>query len=173
MHTLISGRSGSGKSTLAFHLAKIAIKRNNIVVFDPFESSQWPSCKIFTDIDELKNFLENNYNYIVFFDEAGVSLNRYDAEHNWFSAISRHYGHKMNFIGQRWSQFNPLLRANCSNNFILNQPTEDIDKIIQEYNVNLELTIPRFCCYWIRPFARPVKLRVDKSRIYNGWTNKG
>lgn len=165
MHTLISGRSGSGKSTLAFHLSRIARRRSRVMVFDPFTASGWDADEIYDDIDNLKSRLEETDGAVVFLDEAGQYLNRYDADHHWFATVSRHYGHRVHFIAQRWSQFPPIIRTNCSANYVLNQRREDIDQIMIDYDCEIDPIIPQFQGYWLRNFKPPIKFSVHPDRL--------
>jgi hypothetical protein len=96
-------------------------------------------------------------------------LNKFDNNHNWIATTSRHYGHRVYFVGQRWSQFSPIIRANCSSVFTFDQPRIDIEKLELDYGVTLDKEIPRFNCYWLRNFHTPIKLHIENGRLQQGW----
>ncbi len=173
MHTLITGMTESGKTTLARITAVGLIrKKKQVWVLDPCDDDQWADgCRVFNDIETFLPAVRSKTDLFLFVDESGYSLDRYEPEHNWLATTSRHQGHSVTFIGQRFTQLAPIIRTNCSQCYMFAQPRKDIEAVAEEFNEDSLLEAPKlqqFEFVRLGRFSPPLhgRVRWQNMKVY-------
>ena len=114
MHTLIIGGTESGKTTLAKRIVGAAKNEGLLsIVYDPLANTDW-GAEYQTDNEEL--FLRcvwASRNCLIFCDEAGETVQRYNPDMAKIFTRGRHYGHSCFALAQKSTQINPLVRDQC------------------------------------------------------------
>jgi energy-coupling factor transporter ATP-binding protein EcfA2 len=142
MHNLIIGRTGCGKSTLAKQKAKIFKKkfRRRVAVLTAVpDSKDWCCDVYFNSPKKFVQFVFSHTNYILFIDEGGTTIGRYNYEMEKVATMGRHYGHLAYFIAQRAKQISLTVRCQCSNVFVFKSSASDIKDIDNEFVCKGEL----------------------------------
>jgi len=136
MHQLILGQTESGKSTLSKILAVELLKRGKkVAILDPLSDPNWVGTFKTDDIEELREYLENERSVYVFIDESGQYFNEgNDASHIWLATRSRHFGHSITFIGQRSIQIPKTMRDQCSRLYLFTSSRTDGKIHVEEWN---------------------------------------
>ncbi len=145
-------------------------------VLDPI-GDVWPDKVIlYSEIDKYINDLQSSENVFGFVDESGYMLDRYEPQHAWLATTSRHQGHSITFIGQRFTQLSPIIRTNCSQCFMFAQPRADIEAIAEEYNDDTIITAPKLKQFEFLRLARfdsPYRGTVNPRTMKLHLTEKG
>ncbi len=134
-HTLILGMTEAGKSTLAKILVK-GLKETGkvkIAVLDPVLDPDWGADFITKNPEEFLEYAKKNQNHFLVIDEGGTSIGKYNAEMDWLTTTSRHWGHSSIIISHRWAQLSNTLRANVSKLFLFALSIKDTDLIADEW----------------------------------------
>ncbi len=119
--------------------------------------------------DLLTEVFTRRINCYVFVDDAGESMNRYDAAHTALATRARHRGHNVIFMAQRGSMLSPTVRAQCERAWLFSLPQQDWYDYCQEFCCPLPLPPPPavrgqgvLLARYAVPVARP--FRVDFTR---------
>ena len=125
----------SGKTTLAKQLAR-TYKHNNIgvLVLDPLNDGGWSCDFITSDPEEFLRVYWDSCQCMVFIDESGDSVGRYDNAMIKTATRGRHWGHSNHYITQRGQQIARTVRDQCSNLFLFNTALEDCKVHAKEWN---------------------------------------
>lgn len=145
-HAVILGQTLSGKTTYAMKWA--AYYRSHgvgVVVLDKYKNPEWCADWITSDPAEFMEFIKNPDKCLgcaLFADEAGDSISRYDAESNWCTTQSRHFGHRFHLITQRAQMVSTTVRSQCSICVCFNVGPKDAKIYAEEFNNPLLLQAP-------------------------------
>lgn len=118
-HKLITGMTESGKSTFAMILCK-AFKSKGIptAVLDPMLDPNY-DCTFHTDNpDEFSKWWRLNQKGMLFVDEAGESIGRYNEPMQQIVTRARHWGHTAWLCCQGGTQLPPIVRSQCTDFFV-------------------------------------------------------
>lgn len=143
-HCLIAGMTESGKTTLAklicFQLSKRGIPT---AVLDPLRDPEWATEKQFHEPAEFLAFVKANRSFVLFVDEGGQSIGRYNKEMEWLATQSRHFGHSCFFISQGVTQLPPIIRQQCSKFYVFACGESNSKLIAEECNEPLLKSVTR------------------------------
>ena len=118
MHQLLVGQTLSGKTTLARQLAGIYKQAGfGVLVLDVLNDPRWPCDFRTDDADEFLDVVWSSRRCMVFIDEAGDSVGRYNEAMNKTATRGRHWGHVMHYCTQRITSLAPLVRDQCTGLF--------------------------------------------------------
>lgn len=134
-HSLISGMTESGKSTLAKMLCS-QFKEQGIgtIVYSAIDLNGW-NCDFKTsNIESLKQSVNNSRLCMVFIDEADTVCSLKQPENNFLAVRSRHRQHSVYFITQRPNMINPNIRGQCKNLFLFNIHYNDAKDLSKQWN---------------------------------------
>ncbi len=166
MHTLIVGITESGKTTLAKKLSKKFVSEgfNVIVLTSVFD--EWPVGVIVYDDQEkfLKAFWASK-RCVVFIDEGGETIGRFNKSMEQTATKGRHYGHTCFFMGQRATLINATVRGQCSQLFCFSQGSKDAELLAEEWNQPELKEAPllrRGECFVVRRFGENGKRYIAK-----------
>lgn len=133
MHTLVVGRTNSGKTWICKKLAaKFKKQGYKILVLDPMGSG-WDCDFITADPKAFLNMVWKSENCILFVDEGGQTIGRFNAEMDRLATQSRHFGHKCFFITQRPKQLSTNVREQCSELITFKQSLSTTKDLADEF----------------------------------------
>jgi hypothetical protein len=147
-HSGILGMTESGKTTLAVNLSKLYYRNGySIIVLDPMCDPRWrpegyrdplpgEERRFFQTADPdvfLKTFWDST-GCMVFIDESGDTVGRYDIAMQQTATKGRHWGHSVHFLSQRGAQINRTVRDQWSNLFLFNTAKKDAELHAHEWN---------------------------------------
>jgi len=134
-HCMLIGQTSSGKTSLAVEFAnQLANQGMPVVVLDPFLDRRWSAHYQTTDAQEFLSKLKTEFLCCAcFVDEALLTLER-KAEFNWLAGASRHRGHVVHFLGQRYAQLSPGIRDNCARLALFNCSVDYAKDAAREFN---------------------------------------
>ena len=125
-------------------MATALLQRNEKVIVLDYVCAQWPAGVAMTRRADLAiAFMRDNPGCHAFIDETALVTDRYNPEHNFFSATSRNYGGNVTFIGQRPTMLPPTVRANTDRLYMFTLAGPDIEILAQEFARPELLTLPR------------------------------
>jgi hypothetical protein len=134
MHSLICGITESGKTTLGKHLASIHRKQGFHIHVLTSVWDAWDADFLTDDKDEfLKAFWESR-SLIVFVDEGGETVGRYDETMKATATRGRHYGHSCYYIVQASREINPTIREQCTQLFLFNCGRKTAETLAEDWN---------------------------------------
>jgi hypothetical protein len=114
MHMLILGMSESGKTTLGCILSKsYRDSGKGVIVFDPLNEPKWHTNHIYTDQNQFLDVYWNSRRCMVFIDESGESVGRYNDLMIRTATRGRHWGHTNHYLTQRGTQLSKTVRDQC------------------------------------------------------------
>lgn len=132
-HNLIIGMTESGKTTLAKLVCSEAKKKGvKTAVLDPLHD-EWDCDFQTSNQDEFLTYVRSNQKHMLFIDESGTSIGRYNPAMEWLATTSRHLGHSCWFIMQGSAQVMPIIRTNCSKCFLFATDARMTDIIASEF----------------------------------------
>lgn len=70
---------------------------------------------------------------MVFIDESGEMIGRFNDEMFWLATRARHYGHVSHFITQRATALAPTVRTQCSRAFVFRSAPSDARIMADEF----------------------------------------
>lgn len=139
LHILIVGNVGSGKSIMAKVIAEDAARAgNNVIVFDPTQSTGWPDTA--TKYADAEAFLEDAPNFrdsYVFIDESPRVWNFDEDAANELIVEGRHKGLLFIIIAQRSRQVRPNARNQCETVLAFRQQISDSKILAEEYHTDM------------------------------------
>lgn len=151
-HSLILGMTESGKTTLSKRLARYYFGMGfAVIVLDPMNDPGWkPELKDPSDLelkyqirkrfyqtDDPEKFLSVFWNArqaMVFIDEAGDAVGKYDVAMQQTATKGRHWGHCVHFLSQRGAQLSPTVRDQCGHLFLFTTSLRDSKIHSDEWN---------------------------------------
>ena len=162
---LIVGMTESGKTTLAHKLAsEYKESGRKIIILDPIGGSRWATYGETTT--SPKRFLRRVWatkSCAVFVDEASTVLSKADDDFTRLATISRHWGHRVHFIAQRYTAMPPVYRHQCSYLYLFASGRKDGEVLAEEWNCE-ELQnahkLPKGTCYTLRRHGKVATVRV-------------
>lgn len=163
MHTIICGTTLTGKTTLGRILAREARKRKIMsMVFDRRDSGY--CCDIV--VQSFNRFLElaqASSNMMLFVDDCPTVLKRGEDSHKWLTTESRHQGHSVVLMAQRYMMIPKDNRDNCDTVWMFRQSLSDCQEIANDFGYD-----------WhdIRPGRKPMEklhfLKINSDGIRSG-----
>lgn len=134
-HSLILGMTESGKTTLAKRLAeKYRAQGFSILVLDPMNDPGWPADYRTSDPDEFLRVFWNSRKCMVFIDESGDAIGRYNKPMERTATRGRHWGHSCHYLTQRGAQISQTVRDQCSHLFLFASSLKDRKLHAEEWN---------------------------------------
>ena len=142
-HSLILGMTETGKTTLARDLASAYRKQGwKNIALDPLRDPRWPVDFITDDGDEFLEVFWASRRCMVFMDEGGESVGRYEMEMQKTATRGRHLGHSCHFIAQSAVQLAPIIRDQCTHLFLFCSGAKSGKTLAEEFNApELELCV--------------------------------
>tara|TARA_R110000782_G_scaffold263592_1_gene356313 strand:- start:5401 stop:5898 length:498 start_codon:yes stop_codon:yes gene_type:complete len=135
MHGLILGMTESGKTMFAKELARQFKARGiGVLVLDPLNDPEWQCDFITSDPQEFLEVFWDSKSCMVFIDEAGDSVGRFNNEMRETSTKGRHWGHSVFYISQRATLINQTVRDQCGQLVLFNSSLEDCKIHANEWN---------------------------------------
>ena len=137
MHSLLIGMIECGKSCLGKNLARSYIgKGKKVLVLDPI-MDDWGNAEVTDSTEELEQWMrasENRASY-VFIDEGGEVFNEgRERRLNWLTTRSRHYGHSVHILAQRYVQIPPTVRGQCNRLYLFTVSRQDAEEAAIDWN---------------------------------------
>lgn len=176
-HSLIFGMTESGKTTLGKQMAHAYFREDfGVIVLDPMCDPGWKPPqgneldiewkyqlkKRYYQTDDPEEFLRvfwDSRQCMVFIDEAGDAVGKYDHAMQQTATKGRHWGHCVHFLSQRGAQLSPTVRHQCSHMFLFTTAKQDAELLAREWNqpelVNAS-QLPQFEFYHVQRYA-PLK----------------
>lgn len=135
MHSLIVGITESGKTTICKKLAAKHLEQGFAVLVLTSIFDAWPEgCLVFDDQDEFLRVFWNSKKCMVFIDEGGSTVGRYNEAMDATATRGRHWGHSCYFSSQRATQISATVRGQCSQLFCFAQGKKDAEVLAEEFN---------------------------------------
>lgn len=169
MHNLIIGMTESGKTTLAKLLAKgLAKQRKRVLVLDPLLSSDWGTKEVTDDVEELKQWMREGRDCYVFVDESGEVFNEgRNNTHAELTTRSRHFGHSVFLLGQRYIQVPKTMRDQCNRLYLFTVSLDDSVDAANEWNkpeLQNAYQLPQLHFYVVGRYGQTRNARIEKYR---------
>ena len=134
-HSLILGMTESGKTSLAKALAAQYKKEGlGVLVLDPMHSPDWNADFQTDDPNEFIRVFFASRSCMVFIDEAGESVGRFDKIMERTATKGRHWGHSVHYIAQRGTLVNRTVRDQCKHLFLFCSALEDCKTLARDFN---------------------------------------
>ena len=144
MHALIVGISYTGKSMLAKRIAAGLAAHNNIIVYDPLQSANWPeSALLFSSPEKFLAHVEQAQNAYVFVDEAKTLWDHDEKRADALLYKRRHQGLLVFLIAQRATMIKPNARNQCSRLYAFKQTSDDARALAGDYDDSIRDMITR------------------------------
>jgi hypothetical protein len=125
----------SGKTTLARDLAaEYKSAGAAVLVLDPLRDPRWKADYITADPGEFLRVVWNSRSCMLFVDEAGEAVGRYDVAMQSLATRARHWGHCTHFVTQRGAQLSPTVRHQCRYLFLFTSSVQDGELLAREFN---------------------------------------
>jgi hypothetical protein len=142
-HTLYLGMTESGKTTLAKIMAAEYKKQGvGILVLDPLKDPGWNADFITSDPNEFLRVFFESRSCMVFIDEAGENVGRYDTALVRTATKGRHWGHSVNYLTQRASLISLTVRDQCRDLYLFSSGFKDCKMLENEFNSEELLQAP-------------------------------
>jgi len=134
-HCLILGMTESGKTSLAKkQIEHYKAKGISTIVLDPLADPNWQAEFITDDADEFLDTFWESRQCMVFIDEAGDAVGRYDEAMNKTATRGRHWGHSVHYLSQRGTMLSRTIRDQCSHLFLFTSSYKDSLVHAEEWN---------------------------------------
>lgn len=134
-HSLILGMTESGKTTLARDLAaEYRAAGTAVLVLDPLRDPRWQADYITSDPVEYMRVVWASRSCMLFVDEAGEAVGKYDVAMQALATRARHWGHSTHFVTQRGAQLSPTVRHQCRYLFMFCSGVRDGQVMAEEFN---------------------------------------
>jgi tRNA uridine 5-carbamoylmethylation protein Kti12 len=145
MHSLLVGMTQSGKTTLAKLIAwRLKEQGHPVAVLDPFEDESWKADFITSNSEEFLEKMQHLKDHFIFVDETAQSIGRYNEPMNWLATTARHLGHSSFFICHRFTQLDPVIRANAERSFVFATDRASAEMLAMEWNQPELIGLPKF-----------------------------
>jgi hypothetical protein len=182
------GQTESGKTILSKKLACSVIAQGyDCLVLDPISDPEWYEILevpepgkigqygfVTADPYVFDRMLWSSKHCFVFIDESGENAGHYDKQFFPWATRSRHLGHSVFFIAQRYQMIAPTIRNQTRFLFMFNQSSSDALLLSQEFN-KAELregSLPQFEYLFATRFQPVVKGRVEIINDWRAYRNK-
>lgn len=162
-HSLILGMTESGKTTCAVRLCHAYYGRGlSQIVLDPMADPRWlppnyndperaikrrtgesPEVFITSDPEIFLTTFWQSKGCMVFIDESGDMVGKYDQAMQKTATKGRHWGHCVHFLSQRGAQVNKTVRDQCSVLFLFSSGRKDAEIHAEEWNQPQLLDAPK------------------------------
>ena len=124
----------SGKTTLAKELARRYQRAGiSVIVLDPMRD-QWAADYQTDDAGEFLKTFWASRRCMVFIDESGDAIGRYNDVMNQTATKGRHWGHSVHYITQRGAQISRTIRDQTSHLFLFATARPDAKVHAVEWN---------------------------------------
>jgi len=124
----------SGKTTLAKQLARTyKAKQVGVLVLDPLFDN-WECDRQLNDANEFLQVYWASRSCMVFIDESGDAIGRYEKAMIQTATRGRHWGHSNHYITQRANSVALTVRDQCSHLFLFASGFEDCKTHAKEWN---------------------------------------
>lgn len=134
-HALFLGMTESGKTSLAKMMARQFKKKGvGILVLDPLRDPDWNADFITDDPGEFLEVFFNSRRCMVFIDEAGENVGRFDKAMVKTATKGRHWGHSVNYLTQRATLVSLTVRDQCRNLYLFASGYKDCKMLENEFN---------------------------------------
>lgn len=146
-HKLITGGTGSGKSVIAKKLCRGYKKRGiYTAVLDPMLSNtdDWQADFQTSDGQEFIRHIKTVQNAMLFVDESGMAIGKYNTEMEFLATQARHWGHDTHFIVQRVTQIDPIIREQCIDAFVFATNERSLKMLSEEFMEKALLEVDKF-----------------------------
>lgn len=102
------------------------------MVLDPLQD-KWPTPYVYHDPATFLRAVSNARECMVFVDESGEMIGRFNEEMQWLATRARHYGHVSHFLTQRATQLAATVRTQCSHAFVFRSSATDARILADEF----------------------------------------
>jgi hypothetical protein len=157
MHSLIVGITESGKTTLAKKLAQKHIGQGFSVLVLTSVFDEWPDgVQVFDDEEYFLEVFWASQKCVVFIDEGGETIGRFNKGMEQTATKGRHFGHSCYFMGQRATLINATVRGQCGQLFCFQQGAKDSDVLAEEWSqpkLKEATMLKRGECFVVRRFG--------------------
>lgn len=138
MHSIICGTTQSGKTTLALALVRQARKRLiRSLVYD-VHRAPYASDVICLSFKRFLDMAKKSENLLLVVDDCATVLDPHDPDHKWLTCESRHQGHSVILIAQRFKSIPKTLRDNCEEVWMFRQSLSDCKEIAGDFALDWE-----------------------------------
>jgi hypothetical protein len=134
-----------------------------VIVLDPLSDPDWPCDFKTKDKHEFLEVVKSNQECILFIDESGQEIGRYNDEMFFLATQSRHWGHISYFISQRAQSINKTVRDQCSNLYAFCLSKTDGDILYNEYcqeELKKIHLLPKYHFYMTGRFKTPKLVKL-------------
>lgn len=149
---------------MAKQLAKeFRLNNYKVLVLDPLSDPDWEVDFKTKDKDEFLDMVKRSKSCILFIDESGQEIGRYNDEMFFLATQARHWGHISFFISQRAQALNKTVRDQCSNLYAFRLSLSDSvilsDQFAQPELKNI-VSLPQYHFYKTGTFEKPKIMKV-------------
>lgn len=171
LHNWTIGGSGSGKTALNKLLcAGMRSRGITCAVLDPLRDGGWDADYVTHDPDAYWRWMLRNRDERValFWEEAGIAVDREDARFKFAATTGRHAGWRLFIISHKLKQIHPTVRAMCKDRWIFNCEADDAQLLFKTYGhpALKELpNLPPLHGFRVRPFKpiERVEIKFDQG----------
>lgn len=186
-HGLIVGQTESGKTIASKMIGCAAIKDGyDCLVLDPVQDPEWYEILeaepdkigkygfVTSDPWVFDKMLWTSKRCFCFVDESGENAGHYDKQFFPWATRSRHWGHSVFFIAQRFQMIAPTIRNQARYLVMFNQSSTDALLLSQEFNKE-ELrngSLPQFHYMFATRFQPVIQGKVDIIHDWRSYRDK-
>lgn len=131
------------------------------LVLDPLNDPGWPvldPSHRFRRAADFIAYAKKSRTCALFIDESKKSIDRYSADDEWITTMSRHWGHRAYLLCQRLEQIAPNVRDMCGQVFLFRVSADDARRLSRDLSFpRLEeaATLPQFHFFHCNGFDEP------------------
>lgn len=172
MHTGITGMTQSGKTTLAKIISGLARGSGvKTAVLDPLADPGWDASFTTRDPELFLAYAKREKSHLLFVDESGSAIGKYNPAMEWLTTTSRHLGHSSFIICHRLTQLSPNLRGQWNRLYLFACGPADARLVAEEWNEPELMNAPKMKklhFYEVNRFSPMRRGYVDpeKKRIF-------
>jgi len=133
MHTIICGTTLTGKTTMALILARESKKKGIMSMVYDTKGSGYCCDIVCKSMNRFLDIAMESNNLMLFVDDCITVLKSNDPRHRWLTAESRHRGHSVVLIGQRYKNIPKTNRDNCEELWMFRQSLSDCKEIAGDF----------------------------------------
>lgn len=164
------GITESGKTTLCKKLAAEHVRQGFAVLVLTNIFDEWPEgVHVFDEQEEFLKAFWASKRCMVFIDEGGETMGRYNKAMESTTTQGRHWGHSVYVCGQSAIQINPTVRNQCSQLFCFAQGTKAAETLSEEWRAPELLEAPDLMqgeFFLVRRFGKDRKRAVIKMDAF-------